>query len=491
MVYQVSDDTRICNYTFIREEDLGVDEETGQPRKLRRCSKCKEVFYKDQPSQRAHWKVHKQVCCLLANDPDFAKLQQPLPMENIVNNIGVFFQHPFQQIKGRYFLYLLQEFKRACIEDPRVYDNSRGVLGILEETTLGQIEYAFRTHGAAKFAQLVFAIPGFASFFFSDDLLLSRVAAEKKRSGEELSEEELADGSLELSLAFSDVVQALFRGFILHNGDIRDKPLSAALLRRTMMFWQCPYTRASFSPIRPLDEANHQPVGSTFDRSYFFFTLFYSAYQYSSPTADRARRKDEIVAGLTAKQFLTVLTEDVDFYHALPSNPVRALFHVIDWEHHLNQNEGPWKYLAASDRVELLNKAQRLEEKLEHNLERPRLRHHAQLEFGTPLDVKNELTWLIISNQSNILLKMHKAIDWNSGNGGYAAFRVGMVYNRHKRIAGWRTKWYLEAIEPLYQREMERQGMPALSCPEDIVDHINEYSFPTRAWETKEFDYEW
>jgi MYND finger len=50
---------RFCNYTFVPEEDIGGDGDTGR---LLRCSRCKDTYYRDAEAQRAHWPLHKKVC---------------------------------------------------------------------------------------------------------------------------------------------------------------------------------------------------------------------------------------------------------------------------------------------------------------------------------------------------------------------------------------------------------------------------------------------
>lgn len=54
---------KICNYTFVTEDDNG--------QALHRCSRCKGTYYISREAQQAHWKLHKHTCKL----PSDAELQ--------------------------------------------------------------------------------------------------------------------------------------------------------------------------------------------------------------------------------------------------------------------------------------------------------------------------------------------------------------------------------------------------------------------------------
>ena len=489
-MYQITEGSKFCNYTYVNEKDLGVDEKTGDPKKLLKCSKCKEVYYVDQTAQRADWKRHKKVCCALEADPDRAKMQEPLDrVEQCVDQLRFLLCEPFQRFKGRYFVYLMQQLKRLCMADFRLIRNPAEFLELMGEMVLRVLYHQVNQFGN-NFLDLLFAIPGFTNYILSDSIFLNTAIEELRASQKAVSDFQIEYGSaiFEATLGFSDLVATLLYTAAIKNVDdepyIYDTPLAAAIIRRMMQSWQCRYVRASF----PDNNVMYSQTRLGVSRSSIFFLLFHTSLTSGeNRTLKACTRKDELVPGMTLKQLMVVLTEDSDIYGNLSHTSRKKLFAALDWEHR-DQTRGPWSLLTPRERINFLNDADSLEKRLIARIEKAD--DDFQIPFGEPLEIKNELTWLLMSNQSSIFLKMYQELDMKKDLPSYAAFRLRMMYDHHNLRAGWRTKWYLEEIEPRYEKEMERLGMDPLPFPEDVAGLIKHYCFPKKTWDFRDFGYD-
>jgi MYND finger len=106
---------RFCSYTFVSENEIFMNSDGA--RRLLRCTRCKDTYYIDQESQKAHWKVHKKVCKPL--DVEERNRIFGLKAREVAVAMSHCFASPHTIVHfaaGRSFLYLLQRLEILCQE---------------------------------------------------------------------------------------------------------------------------------------------------------------------------------------------------------------------------------------------------------------------------------------------------------------------------------------------------------------------------------------
>jgi hypothetical protein len=397
---------KICNFTFYREEELcemgedgdeDLDEEKDKKdsETLFSCSRCKQVFYKDRGCQKKHWPMHKQVCVKLhEDDPRIHK-----PFTTIAAALEVaheLLQDPMSRIRGRLFLHALKEFRRLLLETDEYEKRPAYVKQMVNAAIFQPLWRAVQTHGDA-FLELIWAIPGFASHFLSQDILLSPAMKECKDKGQDPppNEQYLAFGKIDPTTKHSDKIQLPnpYYTFVLklfrltastENAEtsyLKDTPLAMAGLRQIMHTWKCPYSRVSvpcWFSINPSDEWT--------SRSEYFFTFFILAFSQSAQgmtynpillhcnAITHHLRGKEWIPGMTMKSMIKVMMEDEALYYTLEGQSMRLLLtHVTDQsapdedeDEDLKKNKldkRRWA-LSVEDRIELLSVASTVNPKL-------------------------------------------------------------------------------------------------------------------------------
>ena len=371
---------RICLVNFINEKDLP----DGQ--KLLTCSRCKEACYIDRESQIAHWPAHRKVCCSVENDSpllrkDYAKDGDVMPILRAF--FGLFSDAQNIRVgQSRLVIHLFQQLRAVLEGNSKFFDTSfedlylkiiGGCFYPLWE--LPKAPYGRNTK--LKGMEIVWAVPGFANYFLSEDLFLSHQMLERKLSnipavlpGEEylcmvemeedvqVVEEDEAPGRC-LPPAFCWLCMKFLMDSCTDNETSVPKlsdPLGVACMRRMFQTWACPYGRASYPSLEPLPEDENpnswQPRNDVISK-FLEAIVIRSGGSWSPETG-------EIVPGLTAHQFLKAMIEDKFlFWHGHKPSLKLALDHLCYYDQR-NPDKGPLKDVTAQDRLDLLRLAQKL-----------------------------------------------------------------------------------------------------------------------------------
>jgi hypothetical protein len=507
---------RICALTFVKEDDLPP----GQ--KLLKCSKCKETFYRDRESQTKHWKAHKQTCIELEKDDPKVRRKEPFQsFQELLTTMRLLLSNP-SLIKGRLLLvafkelrYYLNISKLPFFTDQHTKDTMKAD-GYLADYILSPLMRCLRNRTEAE---ILWSIPGFAGYFFSNELFIHPLMIPWKRNGMmppvgdhesyyEDEEELLRKRAFQrgvfyhLMPGYCGVIKILYQFSATDtNSDQwkpRKTPLAAAIVRQALgTFWQCPYTRESFPAI--VYEGNDILL----NRSEFFFTCMLQL-SHNRTQLNPWKRKDELVVGMTAKEFLITILEDRVFYRLLDREGTTLFFQVFNMfsRDFQVQLKSPWSYLTPSDRVEILglglnamvippdhdddipfkfgdtiviwtasscskiilqiHNELRKSDKLQREIQELTAKLEQLVQNGMARTVAEETI-----DKENKLLFLDLAI---------SNMREGMLHFTRPLV-----ETYVSCLEPRYRRKMSEEGMKAVQFPREVMDSIAEFSLPQKA----------
>ena len=495
--YTPDTSNRYCNWTYVRECDL------PKGKKLLSCSRCNEVFYIDRESQTLHWKVHRKTCCPVAGDD--ARIREEGGISSLRDCWDILhwiLQDPMRRIKGRLFLYAFQRLKAYLFETDRYVNFQTAIDMQTQEFVLNPLG----DHGVAddrdnaavrkniEFIDLLFSIPGFASYFLSEDILLSNAMKEKKDKGEPVpSREYYVEQGLEdpetkydprfhLPLIYWSLITSVLSGACLQfsrkdqyycykfgQGD-----LAAAVVRHQMVLWQCPYTRASFPSL------NQSQMNAPYvSRSLHFYVTFMPTVRFGDTDRLRIRglKKEEIVPGMSAKQMLKLfISEDTTFFAHFHPKDASMLVNCVYLNHVANQENGPFSSLSPDDRLQLLDMYQDWDAP-ELNLEET-VAEQLTMNLTT---LQEAMLFFILGDATNTLLKMcDVAAQRKLSSSSSTPLKQGTIDTIMKLKKGLmdetmpKVMIYLNAVEPQYLRLAEREKFKAQPFPEDLLTIISE-----------------
>ena len=284
---------------------------------------------------------------------------------------------------GRLLLYNFQKLKWQYEQDPV---GTCVLTPQLEHVISREISETFFSlefiSGEVETVKYIWAIPGFANYFFSDELFLTQDFISAKGSGMVLdfassnvlfkSEDHLASevarsGRPAISMApsyFGIIYLFLEHSAIVHDYEMgpelkasnphpHSSALAAAVICRLMQAWSCPYTRISIPSIeRGTGPAKPYPI-----RSLCYCKVLSSSLRHR-PSIQNWIFKDEVVPGLTAWQLLSNFLDDPNFFNALTFNVTHELLHdhLFKMSKDGSQERTPFEHLRAEERLQLMDK---------------------------------------------------------------------------------------------------------------------------------------
>ena len=222
------------------------------------------------------------------------------------------------------------------------------------------------------FISRLWSAPGFANYFLSGEIFLSKPMKELKVNNlvDELppQEELLADGtidprtkrdlSIHIPFPFIELMSTIFQITVAYsyNSETNLSKLAENAVRVSMKAWTCPFVRASIptqlfdaNPFEKLKQLSQGP----FCRCDMFLSLLVMSNFFFKNTLDVP---EELLPGLTAKDFLTILVTEDSLYHMVNEDKIRCILQFLMRELPSNAaGEGPWELLTTSDRLLLLN----------------------------------------------------------------------------------------------------------------------------------------
>ena len=326
---------RICLVTYQDEKDL------PEGQKLKRCSRCHEAFYISREAQMEHWPLHKKVCCPVEKDhpalmqgSNHAVAHRLNTIEGCAETVGSLLQNSTEAIdkrNPRMLTFALRRLKELLSEDPQNLVPSSGDTESILCNLMRQNGREFSSDDIDH----IFAIPGFANYFLSDELFLSKEMAIRKESGRkplpcaDHEGETMNEKDFESFDDYEDVEKAerkypgtytspfyclamiqLISGWTM---SIRlNKPdLLFSFFRRIFRTWVCPYGRISFPDIRNTATSSWDGWQSRNGLVLWFLN--------NSPLPDVGQngytcQGNEYIPGITAFQLFTrILDDNVSF----------------------------------------------------------------------------------------------------------------------------------------------------------------------------------
>ena len=467
---------RVCAYTFKNEKDLPPGQE------LFVCSKCMETCYISREAQKTHWPVHRATCCSLENDDEQVRRGLGLQtQEEWAKTLRSFREHNLQ---GRKILYCLQQLFQTFDDSPSQYYLLR------EQTNWVWMPFlVFLVSIDRPAVERLWSIPGFANFFLSEDIFMTRAVKALKSEGRVAPSQTLYETADEVALAYSNsspehqillspvksqVICTLLLVAALEVSETQSfkfkaKPLSIAACRHIFHSWKCPFSRVSFPSVdsRVLVIRGRQFFGKV----QIIYMILLGSFQLlvHHPTkCHKYLAKNEILAGLTVKEGAIALVSDDSFCRTIYNEEqLIYIFQSIFPGGRKMMLQDPWNLLSAIDRLELMNLIQA------KSWEPPALP-------GVEDAQGNAWYWILGIRTSTILHIYELAID------------QATVPTPHKEVTMMlRGVWdafinkylppaqaYLSMVEPKYRASMESLGYEPLPFPEDVLELIVEFSLP-------------
>lgn len=296
--YQVTTSLhRVCAYSLKEESDLPPG------KKLLVCSKCFETCYVNREMQKLHWPFHKKVCCAVEKDPcPYVRAGKGFEsFRACTEHIYWLLDSPRERIKGRSFVYALQQFRRFLMEDQIYFGKKATQKKKIEDLCFSKVLKKLRMfqesfndnipvfgYRGEKIWLVLWASPGFANFIMSDKFLLSPAMKELKDQGlpppkperfmsyGRIDPDTRLDPKKQHPAPFANFIHAFF---LLTTSAVQksETGIGAGVMAKTMRLWHDPYARASFPSFT--GDLNGVHVGpDAARRCEFFYSLWKEGY---------------------------------------------------------------------------------------------------------------------------------------------------------------------------------------------------------------------
>ena len=471
---------RVCAFTYKNEKDLPP----GQ--RLRVCSRCRETCYVDRESQLAHWPVHKKVCCPIERDQKVQYRSQGSASitETLVvlhRALTSYSESTPAKLRGRLVLYCLQQVMNYFQSEIENYwaDFER------EKSFLYSIQFALLRMDASHI-QILWASPGFANYFLSEDIFLTpAMKALKQRRNEEGQKHEAFNSEEDFIFAFlaaredqkylspvtCGIITSVFFGTTfsyVHQGleILPQDPsaLNAACIRHFLGSWKCPSAQVSFPTI--ICHELGGVGGSMITKHQVYFKMLMASTSTSPINAMELnknwRKDDELVPGLSVMEAAVIFMSDRSLPRLFPQEDLDGIFRCIFVFRTESMLAPPWSLISTHERLELINMA------------------YDRETFQLPTYFKDLIaTWAIGMSTSNLLKLCDLVTDpmkkWHVTSKDTLSL-LQDTRNVALKLEWRRAEAYLECVEPLYHERMASLGYDPLPFPTDVIELILEYS---------------
>ena len=452
----------------------------------------------NRQEQIAHWPIHKKACRKLQDDEGAYKyFHQGNGLKNIRECCPVihFFVGGLAEgiadldtvllklsRQGRFLLFSLQQLKWFFTQESQQDMIQDGYfLGKFLTLCTIPLSALISAHGE-RFVQFLFAVPGFANWFFSDDILLSEEMKRRKDLGLKADGNGLCPEHLLPDSFYSFVVKIMNPNFEDRGSGkfLHSSPLAAAIVRWQMKNALCPYYRASFPfPVRA------SKLVSTLE-------LALRSMQYRGYSALRsATASNEIIPGMGAKDFFSLVLQDDLIFETgdiIACDTVPCLLRclmMIERMYGGEQLDPPFSCLTTEDREELLSLFLLWKTRVLHTLP-------AAQDEDVPTELCKAFLDLIFTSHAcsrvMIALYYHVKAKAPEAQNPMVTQYLDVMHDRVLEIYLPSTRAFVEILEHQYFDKVRScsappaapaAGQTASSCetlPEDCVKLIAEFS---------------
>ena len=489
--YDPCNKDRVCAFTLVKEKDLPK----GQ--KLFACGKCLETFYIDRESQKNSWREsHKYVCCPLAKDDrrvreGFESIEECFDaIDECMNYYKLYRRLP----KGRLLLHALKELGNYASSGLSLNSKEGHLFKI------GMTRFAHWLDEITKMKQygdffynLLWAMPGSASYLLSDEIFLTPELKKDKMNGAPPPPKSLLKngGFRKVSSprrAFALYCLTIGNIYLLSFYPIRGYKAACqtAIARNVFNCWTCPFSRSSLPPdcfLSTSCSAEDYGVSraNVFSGGYIYlFGMDAVAEKDGQPHCKKWVREGEVVPGLSLKAMISATMEDECFY-LVPKYQVESAYEVISALMAKVKDDVEFrKHLSIQDRWDLLQVWYTWDVPFLYRIE------------ANGAGLRGLYRHLILSDRAEIVFKLYSlakdsvatsdvktAQDEDELQQQQQQFLVSLVeYHRLRALKSSKplAALYGELMHGRYQNSMLSLGMAALPFPEDAEDLIAEFA---------------
>lgn len=453
-----------------------------------RCSRCKEVNYVSREAQLDHWPIHKKVCCSIGNDdPRIRSHRGPTTLDSVyacMQTMAWILEKPKQRLKGRLFLYAIQQFRALLKTRDMPLANSSELRELLGVHIL--IPICNHEEADQSTLDLIWAIPGFANYFLNDEILLSEAMKGFKDKGipppppevfgkdGKIDPKTEYDPKLQLAFPYCEFVVRFFSSVAGNYAEdeispyLKNNPLSAAIIRTMMKVWMCPYSRVSFKSTPSADPVKRPWV----PRNECLYMLFRAPHHPGDkPFRQKYIQEHELTPGLTVKQMLKIIMDDESLFFTLRKDMAAGLLWSLTYSNgDMAKSKGPWRFLTNEDRVDLLDHFQEW---------RPRAPKVVcqKPEAQEMCDLEDFVVILLTGYTTKTLFQLYEIAKRRNAHKN----TIMMIKeNRKELLENIRPSVdiYLDIVETKYQQAMDASGSKPQPFPEELIDKIGEYALP-------------
>jgi hypothetical protein len=196
---------------------------------------------------------------------------------------------------------------------------------------------------------------------------------------------------------------------------------------------------------------------------------------YSTPVGKVFLRKhtlkDELLPGLEVKDFfIMVLTSNLFLRFSQDPMATDILTDIYNRDAR-DQSKGPFASLSIQDRLELID--------LYHHWDAPDIRMmNPDVPMPHAHHIRDNMLERFLGGQCKYLIKLHEAIH-TADCSRRTKRMIRKLFQPMEDNAMIFARVYVECVEPQYQARQAKLGEKALPFPEELIQHIAQYRFPT------------
>jgi hypothetical protein len=277
--------------------------------------------------------------------------------------------------KSRLIIHLFHQLRQVLENNPKYYVSTEDDIGD-KIITIAFMPLHRILQSVVNGLEILWAIPGFANYFLSDELFLSRVMLDRKTRGvpalsqeeeetieqtivwfqteEEVLKQELKMPGMFLPPTYCGLISKVLVSSCLdlENQSIRDNDLCRAVVRSIFQSWACPYARVSYPSLPCEQEEEENDIHPwPFQQRNYFVTLLIEHIVLKKEVSTKA---EEIVPGLTAKQLIEAILNDRSFAINGNRRCIKNFIHFINFHDHQDTVKGVMRSLTPKNRLDLL-----------------------------------------------------------------------------------------------------------------------------------------
>ena len=342
---------KVCISTQVNEKFLQEDHALRKMFSLQTCSKCKGVQYISREAQLDSWKYHKKVCCPIEKDDPRCR-QMLGSFQECLNIITSILSNPSANLKGRLLLHAIKCMKWFLTDPehatPKKVDMYEKMLAQFIMRSFRQLQMQCLYNGTFK---IIFTIPGFSNFLFSEEVLMTPAMIRKKEAGEDPPPQEhytvAKDGSVQVSPVYDRAMKLpeMYCEFIAiflqgatqdhHESDSTlPSPLAVACCKSIFQWFASPWVHICYPAVVETRGNSNKKKGKNNKLSWslrhgHFHQTFPIAVRMMSlngaPGAFPIAMEYEVIPGMTAKSLLQTVMADEALLLAAERNEISDL----------------------------------------------------------------------------------------------------------------------------------------------------------------------